>query len=78
MDGLVGGHYQMLYENPIINDKDLLYSIGNDIQYLIITYDEKNLKKEYVYIELNHFTAYLKQTQHCQSTIVQEKKSFNM
>ena len=36
MDGLVGGHYQMLYENPIINDKDLLYSIGNDIQYLVL------------------------------------------
>ena len=35
-----------------------------------------NLKKNghiYLYVELNHFTAYLKLTQHCKLTILQYK-----
>ena len=36
---------------------------------------EKNLKKNrYVYVELTHLTAHLKQTQHCTLTIFQLKK----
>ena len=33
-----------------INNKDLLYSIGNNIQYLIINYNGKEYEKEYIYI----------------------------
>ena len=36
-----------------INNKDLLYSTENYIQYLIITYNEKNLKKNrYTYTHI--------------------------
>ena len=34
----------------IYSNKDFLYSTGNYIQYLIITYNRKNLKKRYIYI----------------------------
>ena len=33
-----------------INNKDLLYSTGNYIQYLVITYNGKESEKEYIYI----------------------------
>ena len=35
----------------------------------------KESEKEwiYVYVQLNHFPVYLKQTQHCESTILQYK-----
>ena len=33
-----------------INNKDLLYSTGNYIQYLLITYNEKESEREYIYI----------------------------
>ena len=36
--------YTQLYINQITN-KDLLYSTGNDIQYLVITYNLKESKK---------------------------------
>ena len=32
-----------------INNKDLLYSTGSYIQYLIITYNGKESEKEYIY-----------------------------
>ena len=58
-----------------MNNKILLYSTGNYIQYLIITYSEKEHEKRiYVYVELNHFAVYQKLTQHCKSTIFQLKK----
>ena len=60
----------MLYE--IDKYKDLLYGIGNYIQYLIIIYNGKESKKLYVYN--NHFAVHLKITQHCKSTILQFKK----
>ena len=31
-----------------INNKDLLYSTGNNTQYLVITYNGKESKKEYI------------------------------
>jgi len=35
---------------------------------------EKNLKKEYISIYMNHFAADPKPTQHCRSTVFQLKK----
>ena len=40
--------YTLLYKKYI--NKDLLYSIGNYIQYLVITYNGKESEKEYIYI----------------------------
>ena len=54
-----------------INNKVLLYSTGNYIQYLIITYNGKKSKKEYTYITENHFDVHPKLTQQCKSTILQ-------
>ena len=66
--------------------KDLLYSRGHYTQYLVITYNEKESKKEYVYsfiyifffpvcmcMHKDHFALHLKLTQHCRSTIFQIK-----
>ena len=53
------------------------FSTGNSIQYLAITYNEKESEKEYtcmniyIYIYLDHFVIHLKLTQYCKSTIVQ-------
>ena len=60
-----------------INNKILLYSTGNYIQYPVINHNEKYYEKEYVcvcvyiYIYMNHFTVQQKLTQPCKSTIVQ-------
>ena len=66
--------YTLIYIKQI-NNKDLLYSTRNHIQYLVITYNGKESEKEYIYIyinvELNHFAVFLK---HCKSTILQFKK----
>ena len=51
-----------------MNNKVLLYSTGNNIQYLVITCNGKESEKEYIY--LNHFAVHLKLTQHCKSTIL--------
>ena len=40
--------YILLYIKQI--NKGLLYSTGNYIQYLVITYDGKESEKEYIYI----------------------------
>ena len=40
--------YTLLYIRQI--NKDLLYSIGNSIQYLVITNNGKESEKEYIYI----------------------------
>ena len=48
-----------------ITNKDLLYSIGNCTQYLMITYNGKEPKK--VYTKLNPFAIHLKLIQHCKS-----------
>ena len=39
--------YTVLYIKQI-NNKDLLYSIGNYIQYLVTTYDGRESEKEYI------------------------------
>ena len=41
--------YTLLYIKQI-NNKDLLYSTGNYIQYLKIVYNGKESEKEYIYI----------------------------
>ena len=38
-----------------INNKDLLYSTGNYIQNLIITYNGKESEKEYIYIYMHTY-----------------------
>ena len=48
-----------------------LYSTGNYIQYLVITYNRKESEKEHIYVYTNHFAAHLKLTQHCKLTILQ-------
>ena len=40
--------YILLYIKEI-NNKDLLYSTGNYIQYLVITYNGKEPEKVYIY-----------------------------
>ena len=42
-------HYTLLYIKQI-NNKVLLYSTGNYIQYLVITYNGKESEKEYRYV----------------------------
>ena len=51
------------------DNNDLLYGMGNYIQYLIITYNEKNLK-EYVYITKS-LAVHLKLIKLCKSTTLQ-------
>ena len=41
--------YKLLYIKQI-NNKVLLYSTGNYIQYLVITYNGKEYEKEYTYV----------------------------
>ena len=55
-----------------MTNKALLYSTGNCIQYLVITYNGKESEKEYK--ETNHFAEHLKLTQHCKSTLYFNKK----
>ena len=58
-------------------NRDLLYSIGNYIQYLVIIYAGKESEKEYIYfmyIYLNLFVVHLKLTQLCKSTMLQFKR----
>ena len=58
-----------------INNKDLLYSTGNYIQYLAITYNGKESEKEYIYISESLCCPPETNTalQHCKSTIPQLK-----
>ena len=53
-----------------VNNKDLLCSTGNSMQYPVINYNEK-IPENNIYP--NYFTVYLKLRQHCKSTIVQLK-----
>ena len=39
-----------------INNKDLLYSTGNYIQYLVINYNGKESEKEWIYIYMYAYT----------------------
>ena len=58
--------------HKINKHEDLLYNTGNNIQYLVITYNGNNLKKK----KLNCFAVNLKQTQR-KSTPLQQKKKLN-
>ena len=49
-----------------IDNKDLLYSTGNCISYLVVNCNGKNLN-----VQLSHFAIYLKLTQYYKSTIFQ-------
>ena len=42
--------YTLLYIKYVIN-KDLLYSTGNYIQYLVVTYNGKEPEKKYIWID---------------------------
>ena len=59
--------YIPLYMKQTKN-KNLLYSTGNYIQYLVIINNGKESEKN---IYLNHFAVHLKLTQYCKSTIIQ-------
>ena len=43
--------YTLLYTKQVTN-KDLLYSTGNSTQYSVMSYMEKNLKKEWIYVHV--------------------------
>ena len=62
-----------------INNKVLLYSTGNYIQYPVINHNGKEYEEEYVYIyvQVNHSAVHQKLTQHCKSTILQFKQKTN-
>ena len=55
-----------------INNKDLLYSTGNYIQYLLIIYNGKNLKK-YINIRITESLCGTPETHHCKATILQQQ-----
>ena len=59
-----------------MNNKALLYSTGDYIQYLLINYNGKEYEQEHICIQmkLSHFAVYQKLTQYCKSTILQLKK----
>ena len=68
VDKWVGIHWEfgvskskLLYREQI-NKKVLLYSTGNYIQYPVINHNGKRYKKEYTYVQLNHFTEQQKLT----------------
>ena len=50
----------------LITNQDLVYSTGNYIQYLVITYNGKESENDYIYIHIyvNHFAVHMKLTQH--------------
>ena len=57
-----------------INNKVLLYSTGNYIQYLVVNHNRKNIRMHvcvHIYIELNHFAVWQKLTKHCKATILE-------
>ena len=58
---------------PFPSPGDLLYSMGNYIQFLVITYMGKESGKEYINILLNLFAIYLKLMPHCKSPRLQFK-----
>ena len=50
--------YTLLYIEQI-NNRDLLYSTVNYIQYLVIMYNGKESEKEYIYIYMYNWTSLL-------------------
>ena len=62
--------YTVLYTRQI-SSKDLQYSKGNSTQYSVIIYVRKESEKEWVHIQTNHASVYLKLTQCCKSIRLQ-------
>ena len=62
--------YTFLYIKQM-NNKDLLYSTGNCIQYLVIMYSGKESEKK---LFVDHFVLCQKLAQHCKSTRLQQEK----
>ena len=62
------------YQDKVDKQQDLLHSTKNYIQHHIITYNEKEYEKEYIYIYITEFSVHPKLTQHCKSTILKLKK----
>ena len=63
-----------LSDTEWMNNKVLLYSTRNHIQYPVINYNGKEYEKEYVYMYIFsyiHFAIQQKSTQHCESTKLQ-------
>ena len=58
------------------DNKALLHSTGNYIQYLVKTIMEENLKRN-IYVKLNHFAVHQTLAQDYKSTIFQLKKKKN-
>ena len=50
--------YTLLYIKQI-NNKELLYSTGNQIQYLTINYNGKESEKEYIYIYIYIYISHM-------------------
>ena len=65
--------YTFLYIKQM-NNKDLLYSTGNCIQYLVIMYSGKESEKK---LFVDHFVLCQKLAQHCKSTRLQQEKKIN-
>ena len=68
--------YKLFYTERI-NNKVLLYSTENYIQYPMINHRGKEYQKKNVYIYvcvMNHFAIQQKLTQRCKSAILQKKK----
>ena len=68
--------YTLLYIKQI-NNRDLLYSTRDPIQYCIMTSVGKESEKN-ICIQLNHFAIYLKVTQPCKSTRIFFKVMLNV
>ena len=64
----------LLYMEWMVN-RNLLYSTGNCTQYSVITYIEKNLKKN---VYLSYFTVQQKLTQHYKSILHLNKQTNKM
>ena len=61
-----------LLDSRWINNEVLWCSTGNSIQYPVINYNGKELKRIYIYLLLNHFALCQKLTHHInESTVLQ-------
>ena len=68
----VGVNRCKLVYSEWINNKVLLYSTGEYIQYPVLNHNGRQYKKECIYnVQLNHFAVQQKLTQYCKSSIFQ-------
>ena len=77
--GKLGGWYQQILTSvhQMDDQQGPMYSTRNYIQYVAITYMEKQFEKEYIYkyicIKLNHFAIHLKLTHYVNHTSIKNK-----